>query len=147
VILGLQQFHQIGGNHLRRASRRILEAVPDLEHFFDFSKIVEFDGVENFFNDRDIIMLTPTIELTHGDHSSRMINYANERGHNVVKGHDHRGSIDYTTTLSGKQLWCASAGHLADIETVPMQYTMKSKPNWQRGILLIDSLGPRFISL
>lgn len=138
---------QISGNHSARPMRRVLDVAPDLEHFIDMDKIIGFEGVETIVDPRAIVMLAPDVELTHGDHTSRALNYALERNHNIVHGHDHKGTCSRVTTSSGKQLWVASAGHMADLNTVPMQYTMKEKPNWQRGVTLIDPLGPRFISL
>lgn len=136
---------QLLGNHCVRPLKKLFEKSPELEPFFSLEPWLKFDGVETIMDPRQIVMINDSIEVTHG-HWSKAGEYAASRKHCVIHGHTHRGGITYVTLPDGKVVWEAAAGHLSDDESIPLSYTPKSRPNWQKGVVVLDGLGPRFVA-
>lgn len=135
------------GNHNLRPIKTLLSKCPEMEIFCDLDKWMAFDGVETFLDPRQIVMINNETEISHG-HWSKPGEYCMTVKRNVIHGHTHKGLTTHVTLADGRVVWEASAGHFADINALPMQYTPKeTNPRWARGVLLVDEMGPRFIHL
>ena len=135
---------QIMGNHDIRPMKR-LEMAPELEVFIEIKKWFEFDKVTTVSDPRQWLEIGP-VSITHG-HLSRLGSHALRYQRNVVCGHSHRGGVFFYQSARGEVLWELNAGYLGDETARPLSYQPKGQTDWTLGFGVVDSWGPRFISL
>lgn len=138
--------YQLWGNHDVRPKKRVLEAVPHLEHFFGSSlkELFQFKGVRTLLSDKDELLIDGVV-YEHG--CTKFGNHVKENNASTVTGHLHRGAVHYENTRRGEVLFELNAGYLANPHHECMQYGRKKWNKWTRGYGLIDENGPRFICL
>jgi hypothetical protein len=134
------------GNHDQRLMKRVMEKLPEAEHFFKngINSLWEFDGVETFSSDREELILDGVVYM-HGfrKHGEHMIH--NQMS--TVCGHLHRGGVVYSR-LGNKTIFELNAGFAADESSVPMSYSKQLRfSKHTQGVGVIDYYGPRFIPL
>lgn len=136
--------HQILGNHDVRPMKKILEAYPEAEVFFDFEKWFKFDNVNTHADIRKELMLNGICFL-HG-YRSRLGEHRDYNRLSTVCGHSHLGGVSYRN-YGNEILFELNAGYLGDPESKALSYTPQKIINWTHGIGVIDQYGPRFICL
>lgn len=138
--------YQIKGNHDQRASKRIIEKLPEIACLMrGLDELFNFPGVSTIKNDRDELEIDDIIFI-HG-YKSRLGDHMRFMNRNVVCGHSHRGGVVFQNSYQNKILWELNAGFCADVSTVPLQYTPQKFTHWTQGFGYIDSNGPRFCPL
>lgn len=138
--------HQLVGNHDVRPYKRIQEKCPEILSIVDLGAMWRFDGVNTLLNPREILKIGD-IAFHHG-WSSQPGFHAKLFGMKTVVGHLHRPSINYITDYGRDNIiWEANCAYIADPEQEALKYTPTKFTKWIRGILEIDSLGPKFIIL
>lgn len=135
---------QLVGNHCLRGLKRVLEAVPSVEHWAQkyFEQLMAFPNVTTVLDAReeyDIagIKFIHGYRSQHGSHRDFMLQ-------NVVLGHLHVGSVTYRN-IRGQTLWELNAGYMANPNSKGLSYTAQKTVNWTQGWGYIDRWGPRFI--
>ena len=143
--------YQILGNHDIRPHRRLLESsCPELEYFFDFRGLFEFDGVTTIHDTRTPLVINSyesnePITFTHG-HLSGNGKHRIKFGTHVVHGHTHAGEyILNKIPGTDKTLFELSCGYLGDISTKVFNYCPVKEMKWTRGVGYIDTYGGHFI--
>ena len=137
--------YQIMGNHDVRPLKKVMELVPEVEIFVEFSKWFEFPGVKTVTDHREWLEIG-NVSFTHG-HLSTPGAHARSFDRNVVCGHSHKGSVQYLNCRDGKMLFELNCGYIGDPMSRPMSYTAKNQVPWTLGFGVIDQWGPRFIAL
>ena len=133
------------GNHDVRPLKKVMELVPEVEIFVEFSKWFEFPGVKTVTDHREWLEIG-NVSFTHG-HLSTPGAHARSFDRNVVCGHSHKGSVQYLNCRDGKMLFELNCGYIGDPMSRPMSYTAKNQVPWTLGFGVIDQWGPRFIAL
>lgn len=133
------------GNHDDRASKRVSEALPELEHLVTpaIAALFQFDGVLTVQDSR--------MEYEH-EGVLYMHGYLGGTGrhlaHNLrstVHGHTHKGNVTYRHTGEGT-VWELDAGFLGDIDAPVFTYSAQKRMHGTTlGCGWIDQYGPRFI--
>jgi hypothetical protein len=135
---------QLKGNHDARPFKRVQEACPELGDHLALSKLWLFDGVETMADDRDALVIKKVLfqhgYRRHGDH-------VRHNRQSTVCGHIHTGGVIYVR--QGKEsLFELNAGFLGNPNCTPLGYTpLRRISSWTQGFGILDSLGPRFVSL
>jgi hypothetical protein len=135
---------QIVGNHDIRPVKRLLESnAPELEVFFNFKPLFEFEGVKTFHDPRENVIYDG-VEYTHGHLKSGA--HRLKLGKDVVHGHTHKGGV-ITSKVNGKWLTELDVGYAGDPQAPCFTYTQKTSDNrgWTKGCGLISPLGFKFI--
>lgn len=130
------------GNHCVRPHKTMIQNAPELEPFFNFNSLFEFDGVKTIFDTRSPLVLAG-INFIHGYMSGNGKHRKKFQGH-VVHAHTHNGAI-IMDRVDGKLLFELDCGYLGDPSRKVFNYTAVKETNWTRGVGLIDIFGPMFI--
>lgn len=132
--------YQILGNHDIRISKRISERLPELAEVLSFvEEKYAFPGVKVMKSDRDFLTLDGVV-YCHG-WLSKSIDHAKHFNKPTVHGHDHRPGI----TADGN-IWSMSVGYLADVNSIPLQYTASKFSRWRLGSgMVIDGVPNLFL--
>lgn len=136
--------HQILGNHDIRPMKKILEAYPEAEVFFDFEKWFKFDNVETHSDIRQELMINGICYI-HG-YRSKLGEHRDYNRLSTVCGHSHLGGVSFKN-YGTETLFELNAGYIGDPESKALSYTPQKIINWTHGVGVIDSHGPRFIPL
>ena len=136
--------HQILGNHDIRPMKKILEAYPEAEVFFDFEKWFKFDNVKTHSDIRQELLING-ICFIHG-YRSKLGEHRDYNRLSTVCGHSHLGGVSFKN-YGTETLFELNAGYIGDPESKALSYTPQKIINWTHGIGVIDSHGPRFIPL
>ncbi len=140
---------QLLGNHDIRPHKRIMEKVPELEQFFDFSKLFEFNQVETIHDPTQELVMGDTCFIhghrKHGTHFTYNLM-------NTVLGHTHTGGVVFAKVYDPrlkkeKIIWELNVGYLADPTHKALMYRPQKWSRWTHGFGIIDKFGPRFIPL
>lgn len=131
------------GNHDARLSKRIAEAMPEVEGMAA-AGLWTFEGVQTMENERDELIIDGVLYMhgyrKHGDHVKYNLM-------STVCGHSHVGGVVYHP-IKGKTLFELNAGYLGDPKSAALSYTKQSRiSKWTLGMGYIDEYGPRFIPL
>lgn len=132
------------GNHAIRPIKRILEAVPSLEHWAEkyLADYLSFPGVETVLDPREEYKIAD-ISFVHG-WTGGVGKHRDYLMTNVVLGHLHVGSVSFRN-IGGRTLFELNAGLAGDPESKGLSYTPTKTVQWTLGYAAIDALGPRFI--
>jgi len=132
------------GNHAVRPLKRILEAVPSMEHWAEkyLEAYLAFPGVETVMDTREEYLIAD-IAFIHG-HASQLGQHRDHLLRNVVCGHTHRGGAVFRN-FRQETMFELNAGHCADEDSKAMTYTPTKTTGWTLGWAAIDKHGPRFI--
>lgn len=138
--------YQSRGNHSARLIKKMLANAPEFESLLDgpISSLTEFPGVRDMKSHRSEIELGGIL-LVHG-WQSRPGAHAAYFGQSVVRGHSHHGGVTYIAH-KGLPIYELDCGHLADINSLPLQYGETKTNSWVAGCGVVDKYGPRFIPL
>lgn len=137
--------YQILGNHDSRATKRVLESMPSMEHWVErmLMELMSFDGVKTINDTRDELILPGNVMVLHGYLSRPGSHRDYNVGYNVVHGHQHSAHVMYRQ-IQGRILWEMNCGIAADINSKAFSYTPQRSLHWSRGFGALDELGPRF---
>lgn len=142
------KLYQMLGNHDARLYKKIEEKVPEMAGLLGWDDLFAFDGVTTSKSDRDLLKLRlggREVWMHHG-FLSKPGDHVRYFQQNIVTGHSHRGHVLFDTTHS-KLLFDANAGYLGNPNAHVFKYgAVAGKNKWTRGCLVIDELGPRFVS-
>lgn len=135
---------QILGNHDIRPHKRILESgAPELEAFFNFKPLFEFDGVETIHDTRKPFVQN-NISFIHGFQGAGT-HRAKLQTH-VVHGHLHKGGLVYSKDpRTNKFLFELDCGYLGDPFSKVFNYTPVREKNWSHGLGFISEYGPHWV--
>lgn len=135
---------QITGNHDVRPLKRVLEALPTLEHWAEriFAELLSFDGVHTVLDPREEYLIGD-IAFIHG-YRSQLGSHRDYMLTNVVTGHSHQLGAVYRN-IQGKPLWELNAGYCADPTAKGLTYTNQKMNHWTHGWAWIDEYGPRAV--
>lgn len=138
------ELYQLIGNHDSRPFMRAADKFPEVEALLNIAALWQFPGVNTQPDEREELLIGEVVFMhgfrQHGDHCRH-----NRRS--TVCGHLHRGGVTYER-LGDDIIWELNAGHLADVNALPLSYTKQRKfSNWTAGYGVIDALGPRFVPL
>lgn len=139
-----EMFQLVGNHSTTRIIKNILAKAPEYEAFVaEATKdLLKFDGVTTATDHRAEFHFGDWVAI-HG-WSTRPLFHANYFNKSVLCGHTHRGGIATRATASGT-IFELNCGHIADIRSVPLQYTETATSAWVSGLGVIDKHGPRFI--
>lgn len=134
------------GNHAVRPLKRVLEAMPSMEHWAEkyLEEYLTFDGVQTVMDPREEFKISD-ISFIHG-FMGGMGKHRDYLMTNVVLGHLHVGSCTFRN-IGGRTLFELNAGLAGDPFSKGLSYTPTKSVQWTLGYAAIDSLGPRFIPL
>ena len=142
---------QLLGNHDERPSKRLSETLPACKLLAapTLKALFEFPGVETHHDPAQEFFLNTAageVCFMHG-HRAKLGDHAKYNQMPTVCGHSHQGGVVYLRHKS-KVFWELNAGWCGD-ETAPVfKYgNQRALKTWTRGFGLIDSRGPRFVSL
>jgi predicted phosphodiesterase len=132
------------GNHGIRPIKRVLEAVPTIEHWAEkyLADYLSFKDVHTVMDTREEYLITD-IAFIHG-YKSVLGAHRDHLLSNVVCGHTHTGGASFRS-FRGRTFWELNAGLAADIEAPGLTYTATRTTGWTLGWAWIDQYGPRFI--
>lgn len=136
--------YQLLGNHDMRLAKKVAEKLPELVGIVDASSLFAFKGVESQKSDRDILELTvqgQPVAIHHG-FLSKIGDHFRYFGKSCVIGHSHRPHV-----LPFGPKYEMNVGYVGDPTAEVFSYGATIKNNWTRAYGLIDSLGPRVVSL
>lgn len=135
---------QILGNHDVRPLKRMIESLPQMEHWVEkyFEELMKFDGVETLLNAREEYKIKD-IFFTHG-YASRLGDHRDQYLNNLVVGHSHTGGVAFRQ-IQGKTLWELNVGYVADQFSKGLSYTPTRTVKWTLGWGFISKYGPQFI--
>lgn len=140
--------YQLRGNHDDRISKKLTDKAPELTGIVEPKEgFMSFDGVTTLESSRDELQLRlgpHRVTFVHG-WLSRLGDHAKHFNTNVICGHSHRPGIVYHKRARDL-IWEANAGYLGDDRAPCFKYGENSRKNWGRGVLVVDDIGPRFIS-
>lgn len=129
--------YQLMGNHDIRVTKRIAEKMPELSEFFSHRDFYDFKGVEVLDSDRDYLEIDGVVYV-HG-WLSKSIDHAKYFMKPVVHGHRHRPAIHF----ENPKLWAMDCGHVADIKSVPLNYTPSKFTKWTEACGEVINAKPR----
>jgi predicted phosphodiesterase len=138
---------QLKGNHDERPAKRLLENLPELFPVMSdpMHELFVFKGVCTQQAERDGFVLDG-IMFMHG-FRSKLGDHASHNHMPTVTGHSHRGGVVYLRK-GNETIWELNAGFCADEFSVPLSYTrQRTISTWTQGFGIIDSMGPRFVSM
>lgn len=135
---------QILGNHDIRPIKRIIEAYPEGEVFFDLTKYFSFDNVETLMDYRSYIEINE-IAFMHG-HFTKLGDHMKKYGKSCVIGHSHRPGLVFLNHF-GKTLFELNAGLAGDPQSKVMGYTPSKIKDWSNSFAYIDLDGPMVIPI
>lgn len=132
------------GNHAIRPMKRVLEAVPTIEHWAEkyLTDYLSFPNVHTVMDTREEYMIGD-ICFIHG-YKSGLGAHRDHILSNVVCGHTHTGGASFRS-FRGRTYWELNAGLAGDIESPGLTYTATRTTGWTLGWAWIDKHGPRFI--
>lgn len=135
---------QLVGNHDLRPMKRVLEALPAMEHWAMayFKDLMKFDGVHTVIDPREEYFISD-IAFIHG-YRTQLGAHRDYMRHNAVVGHTHRGGAVFKN-IQGQTIWELNAGFAADAHSKGLSYTSQKMVDWTLGWGFIDEHGPRFI--
>lgn len=135
---------QIMGNHDVRPLKRVLEALPQMEHWVEkyMRELYTFEGVETIHDAREEYFIQD-IGIFHG-HMSKLGAHMEHMLFKSVNGHTHRGGVVFKQ-IRGQILWELNVGYCGDPTAKGLTYTPQKIIHWTHGWGYIDALGPRFI--
>jgi predicted MPP superfamily phosphohydrolase len=136
--------YQLLGNHDMRLAKKVQEKLPELAGLVDAGSLFSFKGVESMKTDRDILELTVQGESVAAHHGflSKIGDHLRYFGKSCIIGHSHRPHV-----LPAGNKYELNVGYAGDPTSEVFSYGATIKNHWTRGYGLIDSLGPRFVSL
>lgn len=134
------------GNHGIRPLKRVLEALPSLEHWAEkyLKDFLTFDDVETILDTREEYKIAD-IAFIHG-FKSQLGSHRDHLLSNVVCGHTHVGGCVFRS-FRGRTFFELNAGLAADPDSKGLTYTSTKTTGWTLGWAYIDKYGPRFIPL
>jgi predicted phosphodiesterase len=137
--------YQLIGNHDERLKKAVMSKLPELYEVVDMSHLWEFDGVQTMRSQREELIIQDIVFLHgHYTHPGRHLTYNQQ---STVLGHTHKGSCVFRR-YRDEIMFELNAGCMADLDSVPLSYTMQKKHStYMNGFAIIDELGPRFIPL
>jgi predicted phosphodiesterase len=142
------KLHQMLGNHDARLYKKIEEKLPEAAGLLGWNDLFEFEGVTTAKSDRDILKLRLGGQQIYFHHGflSKPGDHVRFFRNSCVTGHSHRGHVLYDASHD-RVMWDANCGYLGDPRAHVFQYgAVAGKNKWTRGVLVIDTLGPRFVS-
>lgn len=139
--------YQLIGNHATtRIIKMALSKAPELATLLHFplAEIMKFPGVVSMENHRSELYIND-IAVIHGWSTKPgfHMSYFNQ---SVILGHSHLGGVVYRARKN-KTIFELNCGHIADSNTLPLQYGETLTTNWVAGCGWYDDKGPRFINL
>lgn len=143
---------QILGNHCIMAIKRCQEKLPAAQSLVERSvmELFKFEGVTFHSDPRQAIWIED-VRFIHG--YKKFGEHAKHSGHKTVCGHSHKGAVSYFQQEmpdGGKRsIWELNTGWLGDEDKFVdvFNYTPNKISPYTLGIGMIDSYGPRFISI
>lgn len=135
---------QILGNHDARPLKRVLESLPQMEHWVEkyFQELMSFEGVETLLNSREEYKIEDIL-IIHG-YSSKLGDHRDHYLNSIIVGHSHTGGVSFRQ-VNGKILFELNVGYVADQFAKGLSYTPTRTVKWTLGNGWIDQYGPRFI--
>lgn len=132
------------GNHCLRPIKRVLEAVPSIEHWAEkyFQELMTFQGVHTQIDPREEYVIGD-IAFLHG-YRSRLGEHRDHMLMNAVVGHTHLGGVSFRQ-IHGKVLWELNAGFAGNVESKALSYTSQKMSKSTLGFGYINEYGPMFI--
>ncbi len=137
---------QLVGNHDERITKLSLGKLPAYKHINDsyLKGLMSFPGVQTVHDSKEEFIYDGVCYMhgfrKHGEHA--VYNQMN-----TVVGHLHRGGLVYNQNLNGTYFEL-NVGWLGDKKSPVFNYHSQNKiTKTTLGLGLIDSLGPRFVSL
>jgi len=136
--------HQIKGNHDVRPLKRIREACPEAEPFFNIDPWFEFPEVATIHDPRQELILQGVC-FQHG-HYGKLGDHLAYNLMNTVHGHTHRAGLHYRQ-VRGVSLFEMDVGYLGDEDSKVMGYTSQRMTKSTLALGEIDRHGPRLVML
>lgn len=137
--------YQILGNHDVRPAKRVLEVLPQIEHWAEkyMAELFSFEGVNTILDTRELLKIDGIL-FTHGflgsgSHKDYYLNH-------VIHGHDHKLYVLHRRIMD-QNIFEMSCGFLGDVEAKALSYTPTKLSNYQDGFGWLDQWGPRTIHL
>jgi UDP-2,3-diacylglucosamine pyrophosphatase LpxH len=140
--------YQLLGNHDERLRKKVAEKLPELVGLVDTSSLFAFPGVESMKTDKEVLELTvqgERVALHHG-YLSRAGDHVKKFHRSCITAHSHRPHV-MVHRIHGKSLYDLNPGYVGNPEAPVFDYGTISEKGWTRAYGVIDSLGPRFVSL
>lgn len=140
--------YQLRGNHDDRLYKKIAEKMPELVGIVDADSLFTFKGVESMKSERDVLEITvqgAPWAVSHG-FLSKIGDHVKYFQKSTIIGHSHRAHC-VPFKIHDRVMWELNCGYAADPTAEVFKYGQTVKNHWTRGYGLIDSLGPRFVSL
>lgn len=139
------------GNHDLRPLKRVIEAVPSIEHWAQkyFQELMTFDNVHSVLDAREEYVIDGIVFI-HG-YRTQLGAHRDYMLRNAVVGHTHRGGTSFRNIHNvgglgaSHTLWELNAGYAADPFSKGMSYTSQKMVEWTLGWGWIDCGGPRFL--
>lgn len=133
---------QLLGNHDMRPLKRVLEALPSLEHWAEayLKDLMSFDGVQTVMDSREIFQIGD-IGFHHG-YKSKLGDHRDDVQGNMIVGHTHRMGVVYRP-YRDQIFFEANTGYLGDPTAKGLTYTPTRVTNWTWGWLDVDEDGPK----
>ena len=133
---------QLLGNHDMRGLKRVIEAVPSMEHWAEkyMADLFRFDGVETIMDPRQELVIDD-IMIHHGFKSK----LGDHRDHNLqssISSHTHRPGVVWRT-VRGSAMFELNTGYLGDPEAKGLTYTPTKTVDWVQAFGEVDEDGPR----
>lgn len=131
---------QLIGNHDERLFKWIVAKAPELEPLIDKLALWKFDGVKTMPDQRTEYE-AEGIVFIHGDKraGSHMLDFMKS----CIHGHDHKLYV-LTKRFGDRVIWEASAGMVADPDSMPLSYGMRKRyHNMHLGFLEVENGSPR----
>jgi UDP-2,3-diacylglucosamine pyrophosphatase LpxH len=146
VIAPRAECYLLRGNHCARGQKRVIEAMPSVEHWIDgyMKDYFTFDGVTTLHDTRDALEIQDIVFIhgflgREGSHRDYFLK-------NVVHGHLHKLWIQYRR-FHRQSFWELCCGFMGDPHAKALSYMPTKETNYQLGWGVIDKYGPRTISL
>lgn len=139
---------QLLGNHCIRPFKRIMEAYPEGEVFFNVMDFFKFENVRTMPDARTHLQIDNV--LFHHGYSSKLGAHRDHTLMNTVVGHTHTGGVVFRSHEQDgmqKTIWELNAGFVGNTKEPCFSYTPMRITKWTIGFGYIDDQGPRFIPL
>lgn len=135
---------QLLGNHDVRASKRVLEVAPTLEHWVAryMEELFSFPGVKTVFNPREEVFFDDV--MIHHGYLSQLGQHRDHTLFNAIVGHTHRAGVVFRE-IRGQTLWEMNCGYAGDPTAKGLTYTPQKITGWTPGFGVCDPDGPRVI--
>jgi predicted phosphodiesterase len=136
--------YQMLGNHDVRPLKRVMEAVPTMEHWIEeyFQKIFTFDNVTTYFNAREELIIGDTV-IHHG-YRSKLGDHRDDLLMNVIVGHTHLAGVVYRTQRN-KVIWEMNCGLAGNPEAKGLTYTPQRMVKWTPAFGTVNKYGPQVV--